>query len=157
MPLAKLKSKTNSVKHSMISKNEVTENHNFRLMKMGRVHIRRAIQNELGASVFGKKKGSQGVNTQSIQKLSFFPLLKIYTKTVRTSLGTRYTTAKLRYMWHLYTGHMENHASTVTTLMHSTCHLQVTLLPRHIWMFSIDSPRVSIYTHSCKVLRVLFF
>lgn len=84
MPLAKLKSKTNSVKHSMISKNEVTENHNFRLMKMGRVHIRRAVQNELGASVFGKKKGSQGVNTQSIQRLSFFPLLKIYAKTVRT-------------------------------------------------------------------------
>lgn len=92
----------------MISKNEVTGNHIFRLMKTGRILIHRAAQNELGAPAFGKKKGRQGVNTQSIQRLSFSPCLKIYAKTLRFYHGgTRSTTPKLWYMWHLCTGHVE--------------------------------------------------
>lgn len=77
-----------------------------------------------GSFGFREEKGQpRGKHTEYSKTILLSPSQNICKNRKDISLGTRYTTAKLRYMWHLYTGHMENHASTVTNLMHSTCHL----------------------------------
>lgn len=118
-PQAKLTSKFNSAKHSMISKNEVTGNSTFRLMKMGKVHTSRAVQNELGAPAFREKKAKAAhLKTILSPSQNTCKSLKV------SSWGTRCTTPEaVVHVAALHQVHGEP-CQHCENLIHSTCYLQ---------------------------------